>query len=69
MMFGIFLYYLGLIFSIGSAFGFLIVFIFMALFIMYIKFVEEKELELRFSEEYIKYKENTPFLIPRPKKR
>lgn len=32
---------------------------------LYHKFVEEKELLMRFGEEYKKYKEKTPFLIPR----
>lgn len=31
----------------------------------YHKFVEEKDLELRFGTEYLKYKNETPFLIPR----
>jgi protein-S-isoprenylcysteine O-methyltransferase Ste14 len=32
---------------------------------VYHKFIEEKELEKRFGEEYIRYKENTPFVFPR----
>jgi protein-S-isoprenylcysteine O-methyltransferase Ste14 len=31
----------------------------------YHKFVEEKELEARFGEDYLRYKEETPFLVPR----
>jgi protein-S-isoprenylcysteine O-methyltransferase Ste14 len=31
----------------------------------YHKFVEEKELLMRFGEEYLEYKRRTPFLIPR----
>lgn len=31
---------------------------------LYHKFVEEKELLIRFGEEYIKYRERTPFLFP-----
>jgi protein-S-isoprenylcysteine O-methyltransferase Ste14 len=34
---------------------------------IYHKFIEEKELEKRFGEEYIKYKENTSFIIPKIK--
>ncbi|GHT59471.1 hypothetical protein AGMMS50239_06190 [Bacteroidia bacterium] len=34
---------------------------------IYHKFIEEKELEERFGEEYKKYKENTPFVFPRIK--
>ncbi|PIE41445.1 MAG: hypothetical protein CSA49_03395 [Gammaproteobacteria bacterium] len=33
----------------------------------YHKFIEEKELMLRFGDDYKKYKENTPFLIPKVK--
>jgi protein-S-isoprenylcysteine O-methyltransferase Ste14 len=33
----------------------------------YHKFIEEKELERRFGEDYIKYRQNVPFLIPRIK--
>ncbi len=33
----------------------------------YHKFIEEKELLLRFGNEYKQYKENTPFLIPKIK--
>lgn len=32
---------------------------------LYHKFVEEKELLMRFGEKYKRYKEKTPFLIPR----
>ncbi len=33
----------------------------------YHKFIEEKELMLRFGDDYKKYKDNTPFLIPKVK--
>jgi protein-S-isoprenylcysteine O-methyltransferase Ste14 len=32
---------------------------------MYIKFIEEKELEARFGQEYSEYKKRTPFFIPK----
>jgi len=35
----------------------------------YHKFIEESELEIRFGDEYKRYKKNTPFLIPRFRKR
>ena len=38
------------------------------LIMAYIKGIEEKELALRFGQEYLKYKKNTPFLIPKIKK-
>jgi protein-S-isoprenylcysteine O-methyltransferase Ste14 len=36
--------------------------------ILYLKIYEEKELELKFGEEYLKYKKEAPFLMPRIKK-
>jgi protein-S-isoprenylcysteine O-methyltransferase Ste14 len=42
---------LGLIYPIGIS--------------IYIKIIEEKELEERFGSEYSEYKKRTPFLIPR----
>ncbi len=38
------------------------------LLMAYIKGIEEKELALRFGKEYLEYKKNTPFLIPKIKK-
>jgi protein-S-isoprenylcysteine O-methyltransferase Ste14 len=32
---------------------------------IYHKFIEEKELEERFGDEYKKYKQNIPFLFPK----
>jgi protein-S-isoprenylcysteine O-methyltransferase Ste14 len=34
---------------------------------LYHKLIEEKELEVRFGDDYIKYKKDVPFLIPRLK--
>lgn len=33
--------------------------------LLYIKRIEEQEMESRFGEEYLDYKRRTPFLIPR----
>ncbi len=33
--------------------------------LIFIKFFEEKELELRFGESYLEYKKNVPFLFPK----
>jgi len=41
------------------------VFIFSAIILSYIKFIEEKELEQRYGDEYVEYKKRTPFIIPR----
>ncbi|MHC5075821.1 MAG: methyltransferase family protein [Planctomycetota bacterium] len=40
----------------------------LVLLIAYIKGIEEKELALRFGQEYLEYKKNTPFLIPKTKR-
>lgn len=43
----------------------LAVFLFALFLIAYIKFIEEKEMSLRFGDEYSRYKQSTPFIIPR----
>lgn len=35
------------------------------LYLIYIKIVEEKELEARFGKDYLEYKKRVPFLVPR----
>ena len=40
-----------------------------ALLLVYVRFVEEKELEARFGPTYLEYKRNTPFLLPRMRRR
>jgi len=69
MILGAFLYYTGLILISGALIGLVIVFSFIVLALIYVKFVEEKELERRLGEPYIKYKKSTPFFIPRPRRR
>jgi protein-S-isoprenylcysteine O-methyltransferase Ste14 len=66
--FGAVLYYLG----IGTLVGEIITGIISCMLgfttgSIYHKFIEEKELEERFGEEYRKYKEHTPFVFPRIK--
>ncbi len=68
MALGAILMYLGvaaLFHSIGAA---AVVLFFSAVLLVYIKRFEEKEMELRFGDEYLEYKRRTPFLIPRLKK-
>ena len=60
--FGMYLGLAALFRSIGTG---LLVLVFAGLLLIYIKRVEEKEMELRFGAEYLAYKEQTPFLIPR----
>lgn len=70
MLLGLFLLMLGL----GVLFGSLsLIFIFTPLFILlnvlYLKAIEEKEMEKKFGEEYLEYKKKVPMFIPRLKKR
>lgn len=57
------------VFSFGLIFGNLVISLICIaletiLLVLYLKGIEEKELLLRFGEEYEHYKEKTPFLIP-----
>ncbi len=65
MTFGTISMYLGLAIFVGSISSTLLVMIFLLLLVLYLKKIEEHELELRFGESYKTYKANTPFLIPR----
>ncbi len=69
MLLGLFIFMLGL----GILFGSLsLIFIFTPLFIvlnvLYLKAVEEKELEKKFGQEYLEYKKKVPMFIPRFRK-
>lgn len=64
MTLGTILAYAGIAVLIGSVTALLAVVIFAALLIVYLKMIEEKELELRFGAEYVEYKKKTPFIIP-----
>jgi len=50
-----------------------LIFIFTPLFlllnILYLKTIEEKEMEKKFGQEYLKYKESVPMFIPRFRRR
>jgi protein-S-isoprenylcysteine O-methyltransferase Ste14 len=65
MGFGTISIYTGIAFLVGSICSLAFAAIFAVLFICYIKFVEEKELALRFGMEYEAYKARTPFIFPR----
>ena len=49
---------------VGSYTALIFVALFFLLLLAYLKLVEEKELALRFGQEYLDYKKGTPFLIP-----
>jgi len=65
MALGAFGMYLGVAILFHSIGAVLAVLLFAGLLLFYIKRVEEKEMEMRFGEEYLDYKQHTSFLIPR----
>jgi protein-S-isoprenylcysteine O-methyltransferase Ste14 len=64
MSLGTIMAYAGLSLAIGSISSLITVALFTALLLGFIKQIEEKELALRFGDEYVRYKAATPFLIP-----
>jgi protein-S-isoprenylcysteine O-methyltransferase Ste14 len=65
MALGAILLYSGISLHTASFAAVLGVLFFAAALIAYIKLVEEKEMAMRFGDEYVRYKQNTPFIIPR----
>ncbi len=65
MAFGTLLLYIAISFLIGSVSAIIMSLLFMAILLTYIKIIEEKELEIRFGQEYVEYKKKTPFLFPK----
>lgn len=65
MALGSIILYFGVTIWFGSfsAIGFVL--LYTIIILIYIKLIEEKELEARFGAEYLEYRKNTPFLIPR----
>jgi protein-S-isoprenylcysteine O-methyltransferase Ste14 len=64
MTLGTIIAYTGIAILVGSWASLLFVIIFAAFLIAYLRFIEEKELLLRFGIEYEEYKKKTPFIIP-----
>jgi protein-S-isoprenylcysteine O-methyltransferase Ste14 len=58
-------FYLGIAIWTGSLSALCLSLIYPVVILIYIKLIEEKELEERFGPEYTEYKQRTPFLIPR----
>jgi len=58
-------FYLGIAIWTGSLSALILALIYPVGILIYIKLIEEKELEQRFGLEYVEYKRRTPFLIPR----
>jgi protein-S-isoprenylcysteine O-methyltransferase Ste14 len=69
MTFGTILAYLGLGVAAGTIVGILLVLVFAACLVLYLKRMEEKELAERFGEAYLQYRREVPFIIPRLPKR
>jgi protein-S-isoprenylcysteine O-methyltransferase Ste14 len=66
MSLGFYLLALGIAFISGSTFATLAVLLgIIPSHLLFIKYFEEKELELRFGESYLEYQKTVPFLIPR----
>jgi len=64
MTLGTALFYLGVAIWLGSISAIGLGLIYPAGILIYIKLIEERELEERFGSEYLEYKKSTPFLIP-----
>ena len=69
MTLGTTIFYLGVAIWLGSLSAVGLGLVYPAGVLIYIKRVEEKELEERFGSEYLAYKKNTPFLVPRFQKK
>ncbi len=64
MTLGTILAYLGVVIWVGSFTALLAIVILALLLLGYLKLIEEKELVLRFGQEYLAYKKTTPFILP-----
>ncbi len=69
MAFGTDLFYLGFAIWLGSVSAVVLSLIYPVGILIYIKVIEEKELENRFGLEYLEYKRRTSFLIPAPRRK
>lgn len=65
MTLGTTLFYLGIAIWLGSISAVGLGLVYPVGILIYMKLVEERELEERFGSEYLEYKKRTPFLIPR----
>ncbi len=57
--------YLGIAIVFGSIGAIILTLLFSGALLVYIRRVEEREMELRFGQEYLEYRQRTPFLFPR----
>ena len=68
MALGAIVMYLGVALLFGSFGAVVLVLLGAGILLTYIKRIEEREMEIRFGQEYLNYKKQTPFLIPRFRK-
>ena len=66
IFFGVVNLFFGISILLNSISSLVLVLIFLVLILLYTKLIEEKELEKRFGDEYLSYKNRTPFFIPIP---
>jgi protein-S-isoprenylcysteine O-methyltransferase Ste14 len=69
MALGAIVMYMGVAVLFGSIGALMLVLLGAGGLLAYIKHVEEKEMEIRFGQEYMQYKRRTPFLVPRSGRR
>jgi protein-S-isoprenylcysteine O-methyltransferase Ste14 len=69
MTLGTILAYLGIAIIAGSVMGLVLMACFIALLLLYLKRMEERELAERFGKAYLAYKRKVPFIIPRRPRR
>ncbi len=69
MALGAMVAYFGVAILIGSVSAVILVAAGSVLLLVYIKLLEEKEMEVRFGEAYQEYRRETPFIIPRLSRR
>ena len=67
IFFGVINLFFGISILFNSISSLVMVLIFSVIILLYTRFIEEKELEIRFGDEYLAYKKRTPFVIPIPK--
>ena len=65
MALGTFVFYFSIAALTSSFIPGLAVFLFALVLVAYVKLIEEKEMSLRFGDEYSRYRQNTPFIVPR----
>ena len=65
MTLGTVIAYLGIAVWLGSFSVIGIILVLTLLLLIYVKRIEERELEARFGSKYLEYKRNTPFILPR----